>query len=73
MSETVLSSKIFDTSALKPRNQREADTRIKLHLAHASSQGHDKACIRTVVVHGNAFLEQLGLSELCIGFGTGKL
>ena len=75
-SEKVLSNKPFDVSALQPCNHAEADTRIILHLAHASSQGHDKVFVRTVdsdiVVLAIAFYEQLGLSELWIGFGSGK-
>ena len=75
-SVNVLSNKPFDVSALQPCNHAEADTRIILHLAHASSQGHDKAFVRTVdsdiVVLAIAFYEQLGLSELRIGFGSWK-
>ena len=75
-SEMVLSNKPFNTSTLQPCNHAEADTRIILHLDHASSLGHEKAFLRTVnsdiVVLAIAFFEQLGLSELWIGFGTGK-
>ena len=75
-SAKVLSNKPFDVSPLQPCNDAEADTRIILHLAHASSQGHDNAFVRTVdieiVVLAIAFYEQLGLSELWIGFGSGK-
>ena len=75
-SEKVLSNKPFDVSALQPCNHAKADTRIILHLAHASSQGHDKAFVRAVdsdvVVPAIAFYKQLGLSELWIGFGSGK-
>ena len=75
-SEKVLSNKPFDVSALQTCNHAEADTRIILHLAHASSQGHDKAFVRTInsdmIVLVIAFYEQLGLSELWIGFGCGK-
>ena len=63
-------------SALQPCNHSEADTRIILHLAHASSQGHIKAFVHTVdsdiIVLAIAFYEQLGLSELWIGVGSGK-
>ena len=66
-SEKVPSNKPFDVSA---------DTRIILHLSHSSSQGHDKAFVCTVdndiVVQAIAFYEQLDLSELLIGFGSGK-
>lgn len=74
--ETVLSNKAFDISGLQPCNHTEADTWIILHLAHASSQGHKKAFIRTVdsdiVVLAIAFFQQLDLTELWIGFGSGK-
>ena len=74
--EKVHSNKPFDVSAIQPCNHTEADTRIILHLAHASTQGHDKAFVRTVdsdiVVLAIAFFDRLGLSELWIGFGTGK-
>ena len=49
---------------------------VILHHAHASSQGHERAYVRTVdidvVVLVIAFLDQLHLSKLWIGFGTGK-
>ena len=76
MSDTVLSNKSIYTSPLQPCNHGEADTRIILHLAHASSQGQDKTLVCTVdsdiVVPGIAFFEQLGLSERWIGFDTGR-
>ena len=75
-SEMVLSNKPFDMSALQSCNHAEADTRIILHLMHASSQGHEKAFIRTVdsdiVVLAVAFFVQLRLKELYVGFGSGK-
>ena len=74
--EKVLSNKPFNVSAIQPCNHAEADTCIILHLAHASTQGHDKAFVCTVdsdiVVLAIAFFDHLGLSELWIGFGTGK-
>ena len=67
-SEKVFSNEPFDVSALQSYNHPEADTQIILHLAHASSQGHDKAVVRNVdsgiVVLAIAFYEQLGLLEL---------
>ncbi|KAL8561604.1 hypothetical protein ACOMHN_024839 [Nucella lapillus] len=74
--ETVLSNKYCDLTTLQPCNHSEADTRILLHLAHAAKQGHTTAFVRTVdsdvVVLTIRFFESLGLSELWVGFGTGK-
>ena len=72
----VLTNRNFDVSGLQPCNQAEADTRILLHLANATVHGHSKACVRTVdsdiVVLALRFFHTLGLSELWVGFGTGK-
>ena len=74
--ETVLSNRHCDLTTLQPSNHVEADTRIFLHLAHAAEQGHITAYIRTVdsdvVVLAVRFFETSGLSELWVGFGTGK-
>ena len=74
--ETVLSNRHCDLATLQPCNHSEADTRILLHLAHAAEQGHTTAYVRTVdsdiVVLTVRFFETLGLSELWVGFGTGK-
>ena len=43
-----LSNKPFDVSALPPFNNSEADTRIILHLAHATGQGRQTDYVRTV-------------------------
>ncbi len=76
VSQTVLSNKPFDLSALHPCNHAEADTRIILHLAHAASNGHSKAFVRTVdsdiVVLAVSFFSELSFSELWIGFGSGR-
>lgn len=75
-SESVLSNIECDLSGLLPCNHAEADSRIILHLAHASRQGHRNAYVRTVdsdvVVLAIAFFEQLNLSKLWIGLGSGK-
>ena len=71
----VLSNKPTDLSDLSPCPQEEADTRMMLHLCHAADQGHTKAYLRTVdsdVVVLSIFFHSLGLSELWIGFGSGK-
>ena len=74
--EFVLSNKLTDLSALSPCNQEEADTRMFLHLNHAAQEGHEKAYIRTVdtdvVILALYHFHRLGLSELWVGFGTGK-
>jgi hypothetical protein len=65
-----------DLKTLLPCNHSEADTRILLHLAHAVQQGHTAAYVRTVdsdvVVLTVRFFYTLGLSQLWVGFGTGK-
>ena len=72
----VLTNRNFDVSGLQPCNQAEADTRVLLHLANAAVQGHSKAYVPTVdsdiVVLALRFFDTLGLSELWVGFGTGK-
>ena len=75
-SDGVLSNRPCDLSNLQPCNHAEADTRIILHLVHAAQQGHKKAYVRTVdsdiIVLALRFFETLGLTELWVGFGTGK-
>lgn len=75
-SDIVLSNKPSDLTGVSPCQHEEADTRMILHLRNAAEQGHSKAYLRTVdsdvvVLVINQFHE-LGLSELWIGFGTGK-
>ena len=74
--ENVLSNRHCDVSALQPCNHSEADTRIFLHLSHAAAQGHRIAYIRTVdsdvVVIAILVFTTLGLSQLWVGFGSGK-
>ena len=63
---------------IAPCNHEEADTRMLLHVAHASKHGHQKVSLRTVdtdvVVLAVAQFQNnyLQLSELWIEFGTGK-
>ena len=74
--DIVLSNKATDITAVSPCQQEEADTRMMLHLRHAAMQGHTKAYVRTddsdVVVLTISIFHKLGLSELWVGFGTGK-
>ena len=59
-----------------PCQQEEADTRMMLHLQHAAEQRHCKAYIRIVdtdvVVQTIYHFNQLNMSEIWIGFGSGK-
>jgi len=74
--ETVLSNRDVDLTALQPCNHPEADTRVILHLAHASEHGHTAAYVRTVdsdaVVLAVRYFSTFTLSELWAGFGCGK-
>lgn len=74
--DLVLSNQPTDVAALSPCQQEEADTRMILHLRHAADQGHTRAFLRTVdsdvVVLAISFFLELGLSELWVGFGSGK-
>ncbi len=74
--ETVLANRHVDLASLQPCNHSDADTRILLHLAHATEQGHTTAYVRTVdsdvVVLAVRCFETLCLSELWVGFGSGR-
>lgn len=74
--QNVFSNKQQDISGLQPCNHTEADTRILLHLAHAASQGHQIALVRTVdsdvVILAIHLFASLGLSELWVCLGSGK-
>ena len=67
---------LTDITALSPCQQEEANTRIMLHLRHAAMEGHTKPYVRTVdsdvVVLTINIFHEVGLSELWVGFGTGK-
>ncbi|KAL8616806.1 hypothetical protein ACOMHN_017843 [Nucella lapillus] len=71
----VLCNKPFDLTSVSSCQQKEADTRIMLHLQHAAQQGHQKAFIRTVdsdvVILAVSLFHDLGLSEVWVGLGTG--
>ena len=77
--KNALSNQPLDFSWLNPTYHEEADSRMMLHLQHAVMAGHKVAFIHTVdsdvVVLSNhhyfAF-QNLGLSDLWIGFGCGK-
>ena len=74
--ESVLSNRHTDITNLAPCQHEEADTRLMLHLYHAAQNGQRKAYIRTVdtdvIVLAMAHFNQLDLTELWVGLGTGK-
>ena len=74
--ESVLSNKHTDITNLALCQHEKADTRLMLYLNHAAQNGHRKAYIRTVdtdvVVLAMAHFNQLDLTELWVGLGTGK-
>ena len=74
--ESVLSNRHTDITNLVHCQHEVADTRLVLLLNHAVQNGHRKAYIRTVdtdvVVLAMAHFNQLDLTELCVGLGTGK-
>ena len=59
---------------IQPCTQMEADGRLILHAADASSSGYKKIMIRTVdtdvVILAVAFFQQLNIEELWVAFGT---
>lgn len=61
---------------IKPCNHEEADTRMLLHVAHATKHGHQRVSIRTVdtdiVVLAITQFQHLHISKLWIEFGIGK-
>ena len=70
--ETVLSNRNISLTTFEPCNHPVADTRIILHLAHASEHGHTAAYIHTVdsdvVVLAVRYFSTFGLSELWVRF-----
>ena len=64
------------TDEINPCNHEEADTRMLLHVAHATAHGHQKVSIRTVdtdvIVLAVSQFQHLQLAELWIEFGVGK-
>ena len=68
---------IKEKKSLSPCNHEEADTRMILHVNHATHHGHHKIMIRTVdtdvVVLAVSVVKDLGQeTELWLAFGTGK-
>ena len=72
----VHSNRPIGTTGLSPFDHEEADIRMPLHLLHVSEQGHTKAYLKTgdtdVVVLAISFFQELSLTELWIGFGSGR-
>jgi hypothetical protein len=67
---------VRDSGNLAPCNHEEADSRIMVHVADAVLRGFNKFLVRTVdtdvVVLAVAAVQELGLIEIWIAFGTGK-
>ena len=72
----VLSPSPVEREGLTACNHEEADTRIFIHVKHASARGLKKVLISTVdtdvVVLAIAYAKQLELQELWIAFGVGN-
>ena len=73
---TILNSPMEDTSRLSPCTHEEAETKLLLHAADASSTGCKRIMLRTVdtdvVVLSTALFNQINVTELWVSFGTGK-
>ena len=73
---SVLSNRHTDITNLAPCEHDEADKRLMLHLNHAAQNDHRKAYIgpvdTDVIVLAMAHFNQLDLTELWVGLGTGK-
>ena len=71
-----ISFTMIDKTGLPPCNHKEADTRIFIHVKHASENGMKKILVRTVdtdvVVLAIALERKLELDELWVAFGIGK-
>ena len=74
--ELILSNQPTNLTTLPLCHQEEDDTRMMLHLHHAADPGHTKAYLRTgdtdVVILAIYHFHELGLTEMWIGFGSGK-
>ena len=72
----VLCTQPRDVSGLAPCTHEEADTRILLHLEDAVKEGYTKVSVRTVdtdvLVLAVTAAQRLSITELWVGFGTGK-
>ena len=74
--EEILCTQPRDVSGLAPCTQKEADSRIMLHLKDIVMEDNSKVSIRTVdtdvVVLAIKAVECLGITELWVAFGVGK-
>ena len=72
----VISSSTIEKAGLAPCNHEEADTRIFIHVKHASLNGMKKILTLTVDTHvvilPIAFAKKLEVEELLVSFGVGK-
>ena len=73
----VLSSSVDVTPQISPCTHEEADTRLNFHVSDCARHGADKIIICTVdtdvVVLDVSNFRRLGISEMWISFGVGKL
>ena len=67
--ERVLSNRPCDVSALEPCNHSEADTRIFLHLAHASWQGPRQHMLEPLTVISSSLPYACSQRLVCWSFG----
>ena len=65
-----------NTLDISPCNHEEADSRIMLHIADAAERGFNKILVRTVdtdvAVLSVATVQELGMIEIWVKFGTGR-
>ena len=72
----MLSRSPVETEGITACNHEEVDSRIVIHVKHASARGLKKVLLRTVdtdvVLLAVAYAKQLELHELWIAFGVGN-
>ena len=77
--KNALSNQPPDLSCVSPTDHEEADSSMMLHLQHAVMASHKVAFVRTVdsdvvvlSIHHYPACQNLGLTDLWIGFGCGQ-
>jgi hypothetical protein len=70
--ELILTNQPINQSALSPCQQEEADTRMMLHLHHNAEQATQRTVNTDVVILAIYHFHELCLTELWVGFGSGK-
>ena len=76
--ESALCSQVqSDMQALIPCTHEEADTRMFIHVAHATHSGYKRIILRScdsdVIVIAISCVQDLYFEELWIAFGSGKI